>query len=325
MNKWIILSVITILLSSLCCQKDGSNGMTDCVNLPRCDGGMADSMNLQTCYGEITDGLNIQIGTDYIINHNEIEYYDFSTHSIYLKHDCYLPGDSILTFNVIANREEIYSGIIYPTFSSKAFPGPVIRVSPGIYCNDMICLSFNGVYDILGNSNPDPRNDARIISTLKKYGQYHEGLKGIIDTVTVKKRRGDKSKIELIFTIVNEDNLNYYILDPDKMGTGLFHYFTNGLYLHDIDSLSHLYSYKGERISPSPWDLQCKNWLNLLEHGKSITFCMILNEFDNVPSGQYKATFMYPGFRRICKEDRDQEHGRIWMGNIRISKNVTVK
>ena len=31
--------------------------------------------------------------------------------------------------------------------------------------------------------------------------------------------------------LYNPDTLDYYYLDPDKMGIGLFHYFTNGLYL----------------------------------------------------------------------------------------------
>jgi len=317
------LSLLIILLFSIDCHREEDEEIPVSLELRTCTGGNFDTTGL-FFIGDETDGLNIQISNDININHNEIELYDFSTHIIYLKHDFRIIWRD--TFSIRANFEEIYKGVTHPSYLNFLDFGPIIYVQPRLYCDDMICIDFCGLYDTAGNLTPDPRNDPRIIDALIKNDQYHIGLKGIIDTIVVINRIGDKSQVELSFTIVNDDNLNYYILDPYKMGIGLFHYFTNGLFLiYNVDNRHFSYSYKGEHETPTPWNLQSKNWLSVLEKGKSITFSLLLDEFDNVPQGQYKASFMFPGFHYVHKEDREQEHGRIWLGELMLSREITIK
>lgn len=72
----------------------------------------------------LTDGLCIQFGASIIINHEEIDYYDFSTHMIYLKepHEFLQEKNNWdmanTSFSVYANKEKVYTGTLYPGYCS---------------------------------------------------------------------------------------------------------------------------------------------------------------------------------------------------------------
>ncbi|HJX71523.1 MAG TPA: hypothetical protein VJ346_06215, partial [Bacteroidales bacterium] len=206
---------------------------------------------------QLTDGFCIQFNNDRIINHHGIEYYDYSAHIVYLKY-----ADTIwhqafngIAFTVYADFEEIYHGDSLPSFSCSIMPGPTINYS---YPDFVISIGNVFVYDSTGQTPPDPREDERIVATLAKYDQFHCGLKCTIDTVIP-----TLSGLTLKFTIVNDDSFNYYILSPDKMGMGLFHYFTNGLRISD-DVNHKSYGHHIETLQPDPFDSWNKEWFDLI-------------------------------------------------------------
>ena len=175
----------------------------------------------------ITDGLCIQFGDSLIINHEEIDYYDFSTHMIYLKE----PHDFLhnynwelanMSFSVYANREKAYTGILFPAWSSSIASGPYIDF-PFWYPEYVIKVCYRSKeYYTPENSAPDPREDENIVNALKAYNQFHAGLSFSIDTIEFL----PQGQLSFTFTIANNDTYNYYILSPDRMGIGLFHYFS---------------------------------------------------------------------------------------------------
>ena len=271
----------------------------------------------------LSDGFCIKFDNSVVLDHNDIEYYDYSTHLIYLKNsNSFLENiNGINTFTVYADWSEIYSGQLLPMYSSFWPSEPVIRCPPFYYGDYIIPIEFTQMIDSLGNANPDPREDARIIEALQKYSQYHSGLSCEINSVQYSAQNNVTIELELR----NEDTFSYYYLDPDKMGVNLFHYFTNGLYIMDFANRES-FTHKIEIIHPEPWGTWEKDWLSLIRSNESKTITIRYDSFEIVTTGQYKATFTFPGLGgQVEKEDIQQDGGRIWLGKLDISKNVMIE
>jgi hypothetical protein len=125
---------------------------------------------------ELTDGFCIVIDDKVVLNHHEIDYYDFSTHKIYLRSSNSFLNDTIRNelFTVYNNMDAIYSGHILSSISSFLPTGPVIYFDSFLRENNTIPIGCIIITDKLGNANLDPRNDVRIIEALKKYNQFRE-------------------------------------------------------------------------------------------------------------------------------------------------------
>ena len=119
------------------------------------------------------DGLWLNLNDKAIIYTSDIDFYDISAHTIYLKKKIEYYG--IVYVNV--GKYEIYNCPVRPTHSSAMPQGGVYIWGSPFIKEDIIRFSF--VQALNENHEPiytDPRNDERIIEALKKYGQYREGL-----------------------------------------------------------------------------------------------------------------------------------------------------
>lgn len=274
-------------------------------------------------YKELSDGFSIVANDKVILKHNDFEYYDYSTHLIYLKDNKSFVNDieNIGEFKVFADKEEIYSGQTFPGYSSFLPSGPVIGTHPPSYNDNIVSIGFILFLDTLGNFLPDPREDERIVDALKKYNQFHAGLSCEIKSVQY--LSSNNVKVELL--LENNDSFNYYYLDPDKTGVGLFHYFTNGLFIRDFDSYE-IYSHKIETVSADPWNTWEKDWLSIINGNESKVITIIYDNFEDVPKGKYKATFEFPGLSfQVDKRDIIQDSGQIWLGELKMRKEITIE
>ena len=292
----VLLAIISFLILS--CEKDESD----------------------LCYSEA--GFCIEIANKFVFNHRDIDYYDISSHLIYLKRSNPFLKDINKSeiFTVYANGIEIYSGHVEPGYSSSLYPGPLIRCQPSFYNDYIISIDFIQVYDSLGNCNPDPRVDARIIEALQIFDQYHEGLKCEMSSVQYQ----SQNKVTVDLVLRNTDSFNYYYLDPDKMGENLFHYFTTGLHLWDSKnrkSLTHCLDVS----YPEPWNTWDEDWLSLIMSDESRRISITYNCFESVSNGNYRASFTFPGLFHVGKSELQQNQGRIWLGELDLVKDVTVK
>jgi len=272
---------------------------------------------------DLPDGFCIVSNDEVVLNHFDIEYYDCSSHLIYLKDNKSFADDieSIGDFKVFANREEIYSGRTYSGFSSFFPSGPYIPTDPSFYGDYIVPIGFNQITDTLGNSLDDLRGDERIVQALKKYNQFHAGLSCEIKSIQY--LSVNNVKVELL--LKNNDSFNYYYLDPDKTGIGLFHYFTNGLFIRAFNSFES-YTHKIEIISADPWNLWKRDWLSIINGNESKTIIITYENFEVVEPGLYKATFEYPGLSfQIDKKDILQENGQIWLGKLNMVKEITIE
>lgn len=274
-------------------------------------------------YKELSDGFCIVANDKVILKHNDFEYYDYSSHLIYLKDNKSFVNDieNIGEFKVFAGKEEIYSGQTSSGYSSFLPSGPVIGTHPPLYNDNIVSIGFILFLDTLGNFLPDPREDERIVDALKKYNQFHAGLSCEIKSVQY--LSSNNVKVELL--LKNNDSFNYYFLDPEKTGVGLFHYFTNGLFIRDFDSYEN-YTHKIETVSADPWNTWKKDWLSIINGNESKVITINYDNFEDVPKGKYKATFEFPGLSfQIDKRDIIQDSGQIWLGELKMRKEITIE
>lgn len=271
------------------------------------------------------EGITMKIGKQVVLTSDEIDYYDLSTHFIYLKGtDSFLKDKMVRdSFQIYAAGEKIYSGVFHSMYMSSLPLGPSIDTPVIFYEEYVIPVTFSYYYDANGKQNPpvDPRKDPRILQALKLSGQLHEGLKCEIRSLQAIQ---GSSKVSLELELTNNDSFDYYHLDPDKMGMGLFHYFTNGLSFWSATQMKR-YENHVQHIQPQPWDSWDISWLSLIRSGQKKTIWIHYTNFDLVPKGQYKLQFRFPGLGHVEKSQLVQRNGRIWLGSLDLSQDFQIR
>ena len=264
-------------------------------------------------------GVWLKVGDVMIIGTSDIDYYDASSHIFYLKSELsnLKKIEHGRSLSVFVDQTEIYSCSFHYVYSSSLPTGPFIWSSPFLYPEYVLMINFSS-YSYDDNIISDPRNDDRIIEALKKYDQYHEGLHFDIQSVTM-----SQGKMIMDAELYNPDTFDYYYLDPDKMGMGLFHYYTNGLLLYDNNYKS--YTNQETSVSPEPWNSWNVKWMSLIKSGERKKISLTYNYFEEVPPGSYQVHFSFPGLSyHIKQNDLQQMGGRIRLGDISATKDIVI-
>lgn len=269
-------------------------------------------------------GLSITVGDKVVLTSKEIDYYDLSTHFIYLKGTNSFLTDKLVrdSFQIYANGEKIYKGAFRSWAMSSMPLGPAIYTPVLFYGDYLVPIEYGSYINQDGKKVPpvDPRNDSRIISALKSWNQLHEGLRCEIRSVHF--NTGGKVSLEL--ELINNDSFSYYYLDPEKTGMGLFHYFTNGLSLWS-PTLKKSFDNHVQHIQPDPWDSWDMNWLSLIRSNEKKTIWINYMNFDPISAGQYKLYFQFPGLMHVEKSELIQRNGRIWLGSLDLSQDFQIR
>jgi len=269
--------------------------------------------------GNSLEGFSLLIGDRVIVDQSNIDYYDLSSHLIYLKKGTSIPvglrGEE--SFSVCVDGREIYSGKTVSGFSSYMPRGPVIFCMPVLYPDYIVSIGYSAIWDSLPGA--DPRNDKRIVDALRKEGQLHEGLKCEIENVNFVGSDGCIVEIQ----VRNEDTFNYCLLDPKNMGTDLYHYFTNGLII--MDARRNLYYPKIRHESPEPWNTWDPDWFSVIGRGETRRFLLAYSGYERIPKGQCRVVFNFPGLGyQVSREDVVQKYGRIWLGEIVLCRDIVI-
>ena len=266
----------------------------------------------------------MQFGDTIVIGSGEIDSYDFSTHMVYLKKSQEFLDNQYnwdlanMPFKVFANKEMIYTGSLFPAWSSTMPQGIYIDF-PSMYPAYIIKLSNAFDKSLLQDDSNDLRTDDRIIKALKSNNQFHAGLSCSLNEIKILR----DNTLTVSFTIVNNDVFNYFILSPDKMGVELFHYFTNGVILLGESGntlLNHV-----EAVAPEPLGDWSIDWMDLIKKGKSKTYIINYNSFDSIKPGKYHLYFYYPGLHNIDINELRRPDGRIWLGGVTIKQEYFVQ
>jgi hypothetical protein len=248
---------------------------------------------------------------------NDIELYDSSTHIIYFKkeHKEFTQLSVVLqgSFYFLDSGQTIYSGTLLPAYSNSIPEGPIIQ-TPSMYGDHALRI------DSWWDDKPDVRNSPALIRILKDHNLLHSGLSGSVDYADV-----SSDQISFGFTVENHDLTDLLIIDVNKTGPNLFHYFTNGLYLRDKDR-NEVFSSTIAFQQPDPWNSWKSEWLSVLKSGERMSFAISYPLAMPMTPGEYNLSFEFPGLGyQVSKTDLFQGNSRIWLGDITLKGKVTIQ
>ncbi len=249
--------------------------------------------------------------------YSDFELYDSSTHIFYFRtNHPEFKTDKSSSFSLLANGEEIYKGVFWPSYSSSLPYGPYISSFPSLYPDYTFRIEFITIDD----QPQDSRNDPRLISALKKHNLLHSGLSAEIKNITI-----NGFHMTFSFIITNKDNSDLLILDPEKMGPKLFHYFTNAPIFYNITQKK-VFSYNTDYQIPSPWNSWSPDWLSELKSGDSRQFTFYYTINSTLTPGDYRVSFEFPGLsNQITRDQLFQHNKHIWLGDILLTKKLNFK
>ena len=249
-------------------------------------------------------------------NYNDFEMYDSSTKILYFKtehpefKDYKDPFFAFYTDTLL-----IYYGRFWSWLNSSIPPTPIIHSYPFFRLQNHALLIEYEYQKFV-----DPRNDERLISAFKNSGILHSGL-----SIEIKDLSINGTQISFSFMIKNNDQSDLLILDYDKMGTHLFHFYTNGLYFMGKDHPGY-YRCPIDVHEPayiSSWE---KEWLLLLKSGESKSYSIDYKLDSSLMPGNYDAYFNFPGLKfQIARDQLIQDNGRIWLGDITAVKAIKIQ
>ena len=264
--------------------------------------------------------LILGFGNDFEYSDLDFALYDSSTHILYFR-DFHPEFDSYnnkpTPFAFYIGNDSIMKGFFWPMFLSTFPSGPYIGTAPFFYQYYALRFSFRRTSS--NQNDPDPRNDIRLINDFKKHNLLHSGLSLSIDSLEI-----NNTQLVFSFSITNHDEENLLILDIDKMGPRLFHYFTNGLIITNQANSTVFTSNIGSD-TPSPWNGWKSEWLSQLSSGESRQFKINYTISTPLSPSDYKASFTFPGLEfQVENEQLYQASGRIWLGDLRVTKMITI-
>jgi len=259
---------------------------------------------------EFTGKLWLKMGDGTILSTSDIDFYNMSMHRIYLKEKLPYLEKIHGTMSVYVNGIEIYECVFHSVICSHMPSGVYAFVGTSTIT---VCFSPSSM------DSKDPRSDERIIAVLKKKHLYHEGLRCEIQSVNY-----SNGELVLNIELSNPDTFDYYYLDPDKMGIGLFHYYTNGpTFLTFLNDQYQRYNHRETVIHPEETNPRKNEWLTLIKNGERKNISITYHNFDNIPVGNYKIYFSFPGY--FLSKDRKLGSDMIGMVNINMEKDITIQ
>jgi hypothetical protein len=277
---------------------------------------LAFSLLVLTSCEKTDNGVFFKLGSGQEYRFRDIDLYDTSSHMLYFKkNQDFLEKMYVNTFAFLNNGEIIYKGSFHPGYSSSMPIGPFIG-SPPAY----------GTYALkIDNwpspNKPDVRKDPTLIYILNQNNLLHSGLSISESSINIQ-----GSQLTFKFTITNQDRTDLMIIDPNKTGLNLFHYFTNGLYIKDLSN-KEVFSSNIQHQKPDPWDSWKIEWLSELKSGDSKEFTILYAIESPLASGEYETSFEFPGLGVGGQVSRDQLYqgtSRIWLGRISTKKSLTI-
>jgi hypothetical protein len=267
---------------------------------------------------------SLDLKTEPWLTNNDIEFYDFSSHSIYLKKDksyffenydsnfCqFTPRLISRPFVFIAGNKRCYVGAFHSGLLSMAPAGP--------YMDELdVCYFPSDVMHIsrAWSGDEDLRSSPKLKEALIALDLYHGGLE--IELVSFKiVNNSDTSIVDYSFKITNNDQDNLYVIDPLKMSSELFHYYTNGPHLWNYSKSLYIYSEYKKTVPPEPHDSWDVDWFTLIRSKQQIERTVRLKGYPYIPEGNYISYLNFANPKKIQKENRYLSNGRIWIGSIK--------
>ena len=219
-------------------------------------------------------------------------------------------------FVVKSNNKRCYIGSFHSGAMSLAPQRPYIdELSIMFFPSDILYINA-------GWGTVDERKNADIEKTLKYLNKLRYGISVKIKDIQVIDN-SDTASVRYTYELFNHDRDNLYVLDPDRMGSNLFHYFTNGIDFRNDNG--YFYSEYKTVEQPEPFDSWQSSWFSEIKAGEKIERTVFLKGYKHIQAGRYDCSFIFSNPTKIEKNDRHIKNGRIWIGTIKSeTKNVSV-
>lgn len=256
---------------------------------------------------ELNDSaLTIEFSDGTVFTEKDIEFYDSSTHTYFLKTD--LSYETQLThFKITVNNDSILGGVFHSCELSSPPPTPYFISDCFFSGRNVVKIGYYG-------SGENSLDDTRIINSLKENNLFRQGLSFQIDSIEVIESENQTDVISTI-TITNLDNISYYIPDLNKMGERYYTDYTGGLSFSNVNTgLSSLI--KDSNSNRQRDDIKIED-LALLEANSAVTYTYKSRNYHAIPKGEYKVKARFMGIVYTATEfELNQDNGRIWVGEI---------
>lgn len=242
------------------------------------------------------------------VKSSEIDFYDWSSHMFYLNEKKEREKYTGRYFLVKSMNEPLFLGyFVSPYSSSLSYFPSIVAANEMFYPNEILDIGgFGGFYKDTLNENTKLKN------ALLEQGLLREGIS--VDLLSV--MRKNSTTVKYTFEVRNLEDDVIFVLDPDKMETKHFHYFTNGVSFNNGTDY-----YQSDASSEAPPSGIPKKWFNTLSPYESMVRTVELAGFSNLPSGKIMCRFSFPGhFPK--NSDWITSDGRYWLGDFWIKKEL---
>ncbi len=267
----------------------------------------------------------LELATEPWITQNDIEYYEWSSHNIFLKRskEHFFPGKfgkyylfpsswKDKPWVVTTNGVPRYVGYFSTQSSVYLFPFPQIHaLHVGLYPTDILTSHW-----IFWGANNDIRKNEMVKKTLIELGLFHGGIKVSIDTTDSPIKVFSDSTLEYTLKFQNDDVDDIFILDPDKTGMEVFGFYNNGPNLENIDTKKTYSSVNYLHGTAPPGSLEAfdPNWYTLLKSGESVKRTLKAKFISSIPpKGTYKIQTDYNTPYCLEKKIRVTNRGRYYV------------
>jgi hypothetical protein len=276
------------------------------------------NINIQDIVNKDLSSLSLQSSP--WLSDKDIDYYDYSSHFIYLIQDKssffseYKTAywDSVWSFRpflIIADGVICYAGFFYG-YESKYVDNTIPYIDGSViqyYPTEV--LEIERSFGI----KKDVRDDERIKNALITANKIKFGIEVNLDSVKI--LNYDTTTVEYNITIKNNDNESIYVFDPDKSGIEIFSCYTMGIIFLNLDTQRDFSAIYRKMVSPSnPYTVNI-DYYTKINIGGSITRKLLLKGFENIPYGEYYCQMRYCSpFFEIEEGQRTLNDGKIWIG-----------
>lgn len=240
----------------------------------------------------------------------DFQFYDCAAHILYFNNWQNELSEFIdQEFYFEFEGERIWEGIMRSTYAPRTELEQSALIDPGDHRRYYITLGSNFTYF----------NQDRLIKAFGQIGLLYAGLK-----VEISHLEFQPNQIVMNFTIHNQDDEPILVMDIDKMGPLLFHYFTPGLELANPDGSIVFVANTPVQI-PHPWDGWSNQWLSKLNGGEKKSFYISYPHDEKIPVGDYTAHFLFPGLGfQVSPIELLQKDGRIWLGDVSVQHLIKI-
>ena len=259
----------------------------------------------------ITDLDTLELENNPWVQNTDIEFYDWSAQTFYLNKEVEKEKFSGRHFVVTSDDNRLFAGVFFPMYLSSLPTLPSITPDDGFFGpTDVIGFGHFGTFRP-GELDKKMTFKSELIAA----GHLREGIE--IELINVKKQ--NSKTLQYTFKITNKESDNIYVLDPDKMGSSRFHYFTNG-----ISIMKNNMYYWPQDFQTIASETIKSQWYYKLAPGKSISRSVEIDGYTSLPDGKVKATFRFPGANLKNPSEWKKSDGRIWLGEYYCEKEITL-